>query len=243
MRDCSILEGHASVEAALRGGNREIHAVYIRKGKFPREAACTERLAREAGVPVERKAAEFIDSHTQGKTHGGVIALVGERKYQTLAELMPTTGTPLVAMLDGIEDPFNLGYALRALYAAGVNGVVVRPRDWTSVAGIVARASAGASELISLAEARSPLEAARFFREQGLAVACTAKRDAVSIYDANLTGPLFLVIGGEKRGMSRAILDQADIRLWVPYGRTFAASLPTAAAAAVIAFEVMRQRR
>jgi tRNA G18 (ribose-2'-O)-methylase SpoU len=94
-----------------------------------------------------------------------------------------------------------------------------------------------------LAEAQSALDAARFFRGQGLAVACTAKRNAVSVYDADLTGSLFLVIGGEKRGMSREIVEEADIRLWVPYGRAFAAALPTAAAAAVIAFEVMRQRR
>jgi tRNA G18 (ribose-2'-O)-methylase SpoU len=94
-----------------------------------------------------------------------------------------------------------------------------------------------------LAEADSALDAARFFRERGLTIGCTAKRNAVCVYEADLTGPLFLVIGGEKRGMSRGIVDEADMRLWVPYGRSFGASLPTAAAAAVIAFEVMRQRR
>jgi 23S rRNA (guanosine2251-2'-O)-methyltransferase len=243
MSEGAVLEGQVSVEAALRGGNREVHAVYIREGKSHRETARTERLAEEAGVPIERKAAEFIDSHARGRTHGGVIALVGERRYQTLAELMPTKGTPFVVMLDGIEDPFNFGSALRCLYAAGADGVVLRPRDWTSATSIVARASAGASELMLLAEADSALDAARFFRERGLTVACTAKRNAVCVYEADLTGPLFLVIGGEKRGMGRDIVDEADVRLWVPYGRTFAASLPTAAAAAVMAFEVMRQRR
>jgi 23S rRNA (guanosine2251-2'-O)-methyltransferase len=238
-----MLEGALSVDAALRGGKREVHTVYIREDKSHGETAHTERLAREAGVPVERKAAEFINSHARGKTHGGVIALVGERRLQSLAELLPTTRTPFVVMLDGIEDPFNLGSALRCLYAAGADGVVVRPRVWASAASIVARASAGASELIPLAEADSVLDAARFFRERGLTVACTAKGDAVPIYEADLTGPLFLVIGGEKRGMSRGIVGEADVRLWVPYGRRFAASLPTAAAAAVIAFEVMRQRR
>ena len=243
MSEGGVLEGRVSVEAALKGGKREVSAVYIREDKPHGETARTERLAREAGVPVERKGAEFIDSHARGKTHGGVIAVVGERRYQTLAELLPTTGTPFVVMLDGIEDPFNLGSALRCLYAAGADGVVLRPRDWTSAASIVARTSAGASELMLLAEADSALDAARFFRERGLAIACTAKRNAVPIYEADLTGPLFLVIGGERRGMSRGIVDKADMRLWVPYGRTFAASLPTAAAAAVIAFEVMRQRR
>jgi 23S rRNA (guanosine2251-2'-O)-methyltransferase len=238
-----VLEGRMSVEAALVGCRREVRLIYIERRRGRRDTVRLERLAGEAGVRVEHVNSELIESLASGRTHGGVIALVGERRVQTLAELVPAAGTPFVVMLDGIEDPFNFGQALRSLYAAGVDGVVVRPRDWTSAAAVVARASAGASELIALAEARSAVEAGRFLRSQGLAVACTAKRDAVSVYDADLTGPLFLVVGGEKRGMSSAIVDEADIRLWVPYGRSLAASLPTAAAAAVIAFEVMRQRR
>ena len=243
MSEYAVLQGRVSVEAALRGRSRHVRVIYIRSDRPRRDTARLEQLAREAGVLLERVKAEVIESYASGTTHGGIIAFVGERKLLELPELLEGKARPFIVMLDGVEDPFNFGYALRALYAAGVDGVVVRPRSWASVAGIVARASAGASELMPLAEAPSAVDAGRFFRAQGLAIACTAKRNAVSIYEADLTGPLFLVIGGEKRGMSRAIVDEADIRLWVPYGRTFAASLSTAAAAAVIAFEVMRKRR
>ncbi len=111
-----------------------------------------------------------------------------------------------------------------------------------SAAGIVARSSAGASELIPTAVAQTTLDAAAFLREHGLTVACAIKADAVSIYEADLTIPLFLVIGGEKRGSTRSFVDQADLRLQIPYQRDFRRSLGTSSAVSVVAFEVMRQR-
>jgi 23S rRNA (guanosine2251-2'-O)-methyltransferase len=146
-------------------------------------------------------------------------------------------------MLDGVEDPFNFGYAVRALYAAGVDGLIVRPRNWMSAAGTVARASAGASEWIPMAVAETAEEAAIFFRKQGLAVACTAKENAIPIDKVSLEGPLFLLIGGEKRGITRSFLEQADLTLQIPYGRLFEQSLGTTSAAAILGYEIMRQRR
>ena len=107
----------------------------------------------------------------------------------------------------------------------------------------MARSSAGASELIPTAMAQTALKAAEFFRARGLTVACAMKTDAVSLYDANLAVPLFLVVGGEKRGITRSFVDQADIRLQIPYQRDFRRSLGAASAVAVLAFEVMRQKR
>jgi 23S rRNA (guanosine2251-2'-O)-methyltransferase len=146
-------------------------------------------------------------------------------------------------MLDGIEDPFNFGYAVRALYAAGVDGLVLRPRNWLSAAGVVARASAGASERIPTAIADTAQDAAGFFRQHGLTIASAAQsKRAIPLYDANLAIPLFLVAGGEKRGITRSFLDTADLLLQIPYGRPFDQSLGAAAATAVLAFEIMRQR-
>ena len=94
-----------------------------------------------------------------------------------------------------------------------------------------------------MALADDPPTAAAFFKPRGLRIAVTARdRRAVSLYDADLTQPAFLVIGGEKRGISRAFIDEADLLLRIPYTRKFPHSLGSAASAAVIAFEVMRQR-
>jgi tRNA G18 (ribose-2'-O)-methylase SpoU len=107
---------------------------------------------------------------------------------------------------------------------------------------VVARASAGATELMPTALADDPHAAAAFFKQHGLVIAVTARdRRAVSIYDTDLTQAMFLVIGGEKRGISREFMDQADLLLRVPYRRKFPHSLGTAASAAVVAFEIMRQ--
>jgi len=243
MTDHAILEGRIAVEAALRAHSRDVHAVYVDKAARIEVATRVERLAREAAVKVEHVDGEFIASHATGKTHGGVIAFAGERKFVQLEDLLKGTDRPFVVMLDGFEDPFNFGQAVRSLYAAGADGIVVRPRNWTSAAAIVARSSAGASELMPMAIAESTLDAASFFRERGLTIACTAKKNAVSIYDADFTVPLFLVIGGEKRGITRSFISQADLLLSVPYKRWFESSLAAGHAAAIISFEVLRQRK
>jgi 23S rRNA (guanosine2251-2'-O)-methyltransferase len=94
-----------------------------------------------------------------------------------------------------------------------------------------------------MAVAETAEEAAIFFRKQGLAVACTAKENAIPIDKVSLEGPLFLLIGGEKRGITRSFLEQADLTLQIPYGRLFEQSLGTTSAAAILGYEIMRQRR
>lgn len=242
-KDQTILEGSVSVLAALEAQSRPIQAIYVQHGKRSHTLTYLERLAQSQGVPVQRVDEAVVSSHVTGQSHGGVIALVGERRFVSLPDLLKDVGCPFIAMLDGIEDPFNFGAAVRALYAAGAHGLVVRPRNWTSAAGVVARASAGASERIPTTLAETAVEAAAFFRAHGLAVVCTSKEKSVPLYEADLAVPLLLVIGGEKRGITRSFLDQADLLVEIPYGRPFAQSLGTASAVAVLAFEVMRQRQ
>jgi 23S rRNA (guanosine2251-2'-O)-methyltransferase len=238
-----VLEGAIAVRAAVHARSREIHRVVVSREKRDRRIEQLVERARAAGVPVERATPDAVDALAGGKTHGGVVAVAGERRFVGLSDLVTGTATPFVAMLDGIEDPYNFGYAVRALYAAGVDGLVLRPRNWTSAAGVVGRASAGASELVRIALAADPLAAAQTCAELGLTVACAAgERDAVSVYDADLRGPLFLVIGGEKRGVARELLRTADLVVRIPYARDFRQSLGTSAAAAVLAFEARRQR-
>jgi 23S rRNA (guanosine2251-2'-O)-methyltransferase len=238
----AVLEGFVSIQAALESGSRIVHTIYVRRGKRDRALTRVERLAREQGVPIERVEDEVIDAYASGKTHGGVVALTGPRRFVSLEDLIRDRAAPFVVMLDGIEDPFNFGAAVRALYAAGADGLVVRPRNWMSAAGVVARSSAGATEWMPTAIAETVQEAAGWARTQGLTVACAAKDRAVSIYKTDLAIPLFCVIGGEKRGITRSFADQADLRIKIPYGRRFPRSLGTASAVAVLAFEVMRQR-
>ncbi len=243
--DAAYLEGFISVQAALQGGHRTIHALTLRNGKEDSQTRSLAQTAKSRGISLTRVSADEIEQLAGGKTHGGVLAQVGPYQFApigSLASALPAAA-PFIAMIDGVEDPFNFGSSVRALYAAGADGLVLRPRNWLSAAGIVARASAGASELIPTAIAETASEAADFFRASGLVIACaTDEPGSVSIYDADLTRPLFLLIGGEKRGITRSFLDQADLKLRIPYGRPLPHSLGTASAAAILAFEIMRQR-
>lgn len=239
------LEGLLSVQSALSAGYRDLHQVLIDENKrFDRRLNDFRRSAESAGVEVHFAPRKIIDERASGESHGGVIAEVGERRYCQLAELLPAKDAAFIVMLDGIEDPYNFAGAIRALYAAGVHGAVVRPRNWTSASALVGRASAGTIERLPLALAESVAEAADFFRGEGLAIACAAQSDSSrSLYQTDLTLPLFLLIGGERRGVTRSFLRAADRQLRIPYGREFAGALGAVSAASVIGFEVMRQRR
>jgi 23S rRNA (guanosine2251-2'-O)-methyltransferase len=236
-----VLEGAVSVGAALEGGRREVERVLIRADKWEKNGKL-RALAGEAGTRVERASADQIDAVATGRTHGGILAEAGPLRYAEPSDLARGE-RPFVAMLDGIEDPYNFGYAIRSLYAAGTDGLAVRAREWGESEATVVKASAGASELLPIAEVESAEAAADLFKERGLAVACTAKRDATPLYDADLSGPLFLLVGGERRGITREFLSRADLVLEIPYRRRFSLSLGTVAAVSVLAFEVMRQRR
>ena len=239
------LEGFLSILAAIEAQSRPIQHVLIHdKKRYDKRLAYLRHTAERADITVEYVPQERIEQLTDGNTHGGVVAVVGERRFVELVDLIPVDKVAFIAMLDGIEDPFNFGYAIRALYAAGVNGVVVRPRNWTTAASVVGRASAGAAERIPMAIADTASSAAEFYRQHQLTIATTAKTESsLSVFQADLTQSLFILIGGERRGVTRSFMDQADIVLEIPYGREFDQSLGTISAVSTIAFEVFRQRQ
>jgi 23S rRNA (guanosine2251-2'-O)-methyltransferase len=240
----TFLEGHVSVEAALLAASRPIYRVLIAAEgvRDDRAAVRIARLADAAAVPLERPERAAMDALAVGTSHGGIMAEVGERYLSPLAELA-SVPDPFVVLLDGIEDPYNFGAALRSLYAAGATGLVVRARNWLSATAVVARASAGASELLPMAVVDDPLDAVQHLRAAGIAVVGAAERpDAVPLRQVDLRRPLLLLIGGERRGVMRSLLATVDAVTRIPYARADAPSQGTAAAAAVIGFEGMRQR-
>jgi 23S rRNA (guanosine2251-2'-O)-methyltransferase len=237
------LEGWVSVLAALEAGRRPVTAVYLQRDKDLREGGRIRSAAAKHGVEVKLVSAEEIDSIAQGKSHGGVLALAGERQYQSLDELIAVKQDAFIVMLDGVEDPFNYGQAIRALYAAGVHGLAVPERNWDTALSVVTRASAGASEYMPTARIADIKEGITFFKAHGFRVAATAKeRKSQSIYSVDLRGPLFMLIGGERRGLNATTLALCDILLSIPYGRDFKAELDVTSSTAALAFEVMRQR-
>ena len=153
-----ILEGHISVEAALLYGSRDIRLCYIDSSKIKkrdRKTLSLLKLLKQKNIPVEICERAIIDSFLEensengSSSHGGIAAVCGKRRFLELEELLEIAEKDggYIVMLDGVEDPFNLGYTFRNLYAAGCSGVILPKRNPMVSAGVCARSSAGASEM------------------------------------------------------------------------------------------------
>ena len=245
--DSTVFEGMTSISAILNGGadgvnDRHLLRVLVdadKRDARKKELAWLTHRAEESGFPIEYVDSSAIDAITTGSTHGGIVAECSGRTIPPLSKdgIKPNG---FYVMLEGIEDPYNFGYAIRSLYACGADGIVLSPRNWMSAGGVVCRSSAGASERMPVYESE-PAKAAELFREAGYKIACAGIRNSVSSFEANLKKPLFLVVGGEKRGISSSLLDMADEIVRIDYGRVFSGSLSAASAATVLGYEVMRQ--
>jgi len=242
--ESSFAEGAISILSVIRNQSRDIFEILLLPDVKRDDKNIIKLLAqaKKHKIPVRISDPDFFDSVTTGHTHGGVIAMVGERKLKTPQEVF-AEANGFVFMLCGIEDPFNFGCAVRSMYAAGAGGMILTPRNWTSAAGVTLRSSAGTTEAIPCAVYNDPAELCQTAKDYGYQIVCACENDSVDLFDAELSKPIFLIIGGEKRGISKEFLSGSDVRVRIPYGRPFRGSLTSSAAAAVCAFEVMRKNR
>lgn len=234
-----ILEGIISIEAAIDSENREILEVFIDKEKVKkrdRKAVYFTSLLKKKEIPYTLCDREHIDSLTAGNTHGGFAARVSERSYSSLSELLDSLNDgEYVTMLDGVEDPFNFGYSIRNLFAFGCRGFIIPERNWMSAANIVARASAGASERCLFAVSKDDADLVSLLKEKKIDIVCSAlSPESVSLFNFRPSYAFVLFIGGEKRGISKEIFENADKVVHIPYSNENAKySLPTASCAAI----------
>ena len=247
--DGTVMEGMTSISALLAAreagiNDRAVKEIYFDRAKKDKKAREFGFLAAKCGalgIPISLVAAEEIEKLATGNTHGGVVALCGERTLLApTPDNLPEKG--FLCLLEGIEDPYNFGYAVRSLYAAGCDGILLGERNWLSAAGVVARASAGASEAFPVF-AGEPLASLLLLKSMGYRIVCAGIRDSLSMYKADLKKPLVLVVGGEKRGISKDVMSLADEVVRIDYGREFRGSLSAASAATVLGFEVLRQNQ
>ena len=257
----AVLEGIISVNAAIESGNREITTVFIDLDKYKkRDRKITHfvSLLKARGIKYElceRSAIDaFVAEHDAagGRSHGGVAALVGERKYMSVRDILKKCSNEkgYAVFLDGVEDPFNLGYAYRSLYAFGVSGIILPKRDFSSCAGVLARSSAGASELCPTALAELDTSEKRYgfideIRSHGITLACAAvSSTSIPADEYSFPMPLILYIGGEKRGISPEFVESADSVIHIPYAREAVRySLPTADVASIFGMALSSAKR
>ena len=246
---CDIMEGMSSISAVIKAiqrcmTDRKIITVFVDKNKKKskeKEIAFLTYRSKELGFGLEFVDPEIISEHATGNSHGGIIAFC-TAKTLTALDVDKIAEKGIYFLLDGVEDPYNFGYSVRSIYASGATGIIVPPRNWMGVSGVVARSSAGSSELIEMLVAE-PTEAVDVFKSLGYTVVSAGIRDSESLYDVDLKAPLLVILGGEKRGISREILDKSDKILRIDYGTEFNGSLPTASSVSIFAFEILRKNR
>jgi 23S rRNA (guanosine2251-2'-O)-methyltransferase len=240
------VHGIHPVLEALRARPGDIERVYVLEGSMPpRAAAEILSRARDAQVRVERVPRERLQALVEGGVHQGVAARLREFAYATVEEVLARATAsgrpPLVVVLDGLQDPHNLGAVIRSADALGAHGVVLPKDRSVGVTPAVARASAGAVEHVPVARVTNLSRALEELKSAGLWVAAADPAGDQLLWGARLDGPLAVVIGAEGAGVRPGVLKHCDLRLRIPMeGRV--ASLNASVSAALVLYEVARQR-
>ena len=237
------LEGRQSVREAYRAG-RTIDKLYVQEGVSDTAVETILRYAKEAGTIVTFLSREKLDGMSLTGQHQGVIAqaaAIGYTAPEDLLRIAKEKGEdPFLFMLDGIEDPHNLGAIIRTANAVGAHGVIIPKHRAATVTAACARASAGAVNHTPVAKATNLCAVMKEMKKAGVWFAC-ADMDGQPMSRADLTGPLCLVIGNEGDGVSRLVREECDLIVSIPL-RGKIESLNASVACGVLAYEALRQR-
>jgi 23S rRNA (guanosine2251-2'-O)-methyltransferase len=226
-------------------GERSVERIYIAKGRGGTAVEDLIRLARSKGVPLHFEPREVLDRIIGSTKHQGVMGLVAAKAYGTLEEILSRASSrgeaAAVLVLDGIEDPRNLGAVLRTADAAGFHGVIIPQRRAAGLTETVAKSSAGALEYVTVARVVNLTQALEALKAAGLWIYGLDLSSKKSYLALDYRGPTALVVGAEGEGISRLVLSACDERVRLPMkGRV--ASLNVSVAVGVMAYEILRQR-
>lgn len=241
MRVSKLLGIHA-IREALEAG-RAIERIVVARGRGGDRVEEIVRLARSRNVPVRFENREAITRLAGSEQHQGIIALAGAKSASTLEDLAALEKPDaLVVLLDGVEDPHNLGAILRSALAAGADGVVIPERRAAGLTETVSRSSAGALEHLPVARVTNLARAMDELKQAGFWLAGLDERAPQEYTQANLTGRLALVLGGEGKGLHELTRKRCDFLVSIPTTGPVR-SLNVSVAAGVVLFEAVRQRR
>ena len=236
-RICGV---HAVYEA-LASRRQPIERIHIARETHSGKVKELLDLARERGVPVRKEERSILDRMAQGEVHQGVVAISGEVSYADF-EVLLKPEKPLVVVLDGVEDPHNLGAVIRTAEACKASGVVVPERHSAPLSATVVKASAGASAHLPIVRVKNVASAIDELKERGLWVVGIDPAGTRNWTSFDYTGPVALVLGGEHRGLRRLVREHCDVLLRLPMlGKI--ESLNISVAAGVVLYEVVRQRQ
>lgn len=244
MEDESRLEGRHSVLEAFRAG-KLIEKLFVLKGCKDGPVLSILREAKKAGTLVDFVPKERLDHMSETGKHQGVLAVLSAFHYSTVEDMFELAEQrceePFIFLLDGIEDPHNLGAIIRTANLAGAHGVIIPKRRAVGLTATVVKASAGAIHYTPVAKVTNLSAEMEQLKEKGMWFVC-ADMEGEIMYHQNLKGSIGLVIGKEGSGVSRLVKEHCDFKSAIPMSGDID-SLNASVAAGVLAFEIVRQRK
>lgn len=240
----SKVEGRNAVLEAFRSG-KTIDKVFILDGCQDGPVRTIVREARKnKDIIINFVTKERLDQLSETGKHQGVIAVCAAYEYATVEEILSNAKAkgeaPFVIILDGIEDPHNLGAIIRTANQAGAHGIIIPKRHAVGLTPTVAKTSAGAINYTPVAKVTNITQTIKELKEEGLWFVC-ADMGETTMYDLNLTGPIGLVIGNEGDGVSKLVKENCDMVASIPMKGDID-SLNASVATGVLAYEIVRQR-
>lgn len=238
------LEGRNPVLEALNHG-KTIDKIIVKKGEIEGTLKVIVAKAVEKGIVVQEVDKHKMELISKSHNNQGIIALCPAKEYVEVDDILniakEKNEDPFIIILDEITDPHNLGAVLRTADACGAHGVIIPKRRAVGLTAVVSKTSAGAVEHVAVARVTNIARTIDDLKKAGVWVTCADMKGTV-YYDAELKGPIALVIGSEGEGVGRLIKEKCDFSVKIPmYGKI--SSLNASVAASLVMYEVVRQRR
>jgi len=238
------VEGRNSVLELLEA-EKDINKIFVTRGDKQGSINKIIGRAKGKGIVLVEVDKSKLDEMSQTGNHQGVIAIVPPFEYceveDILEEARLKNEQPFILILDGIEDPHNLGAIIRTAETAGVHGVIIPKRRAASVNSTVNKVSAGAVEHMKIARVNNINDTIQFLKDSGLWIIGTDGAAENYYYEQDLTGPIVLVIGSEGNGMNRLVSENCDILVKIPmHGKI--TSLNASVSAGIVTYEIVKQR-
>ena len=238
------IEGRNSVLELLESG-KDINKIFITKGERHGSINKIIAMAKEKRIIIVEKDKKQMDEMAQTQNYQGVIAIVPPFEYCEIEDILDyakeKNEEPFVVILDGIEDPHNLGSIIRTAETAGVHGIIIPKRRAASVNSTVNKVSAGAVEHMKIARVTNITDSINKLKEAGLWIYGTDISTNNYYYNQELKGPIGIVIGNEGTGISDKVKKNCDILLKIPM-KGKVGSLNASVSAGIIIYEVVKQR-
>lgn len=239
----STIEGRNAVLESLKSG-KPVDKLLVQEGAGEGSVNTILREAKKAGVVIEYVPKERLDAISKTGRHQGVIASCAAYEYAEVEDILAAAKEknedPFIVVLDGIEDPHNLGAIIRTAHQAGAHGIIIPKRRAVGLTATVAKTSAGAINYMPVAKVTNISQTIEELKKEGIWFAC-ADMDGEVMYKANLKGPIGIVIGNEGEGVSHLVKEKCDFTVSIPMKGQID-SLNASVAAGVLAYEIVRQR-